>query len=306
MTKISLSFKATGLLFHISREGAVGGAKGLSEASEDGVKSIYSGLTELRANGLITLIKGKTDKQQYWSRVEITDKGKAYLKSYGRVPKRRTEPCAKTADSISLNSNLAHYPNSIEAYSVNQGAEQSSAHEKEEPFIGVDVPLNANFIDPDDLEAEIAKDQKRKAEERKEAKQKKSADRQKIRASRPIEKWTPADLVNYYAEQIKQIWRVADVQTTERPAFIRALKLFRDDYGTNGQIEKEMLDRYLAKRKSENKELPNAHMLFMGFIGYAPSMIDEVVRSQQPEDLGYVDAAKVKRRAQLGMDNVQA
>jgi hypothetical protein len=47
-------------------------------------------------------------------------------------------------------------------------------------------------------------------------------------------------------------------------------------------------------------------MLFMGFIGYAPSMIDEVVRSQQPEDLGYVDAAKVKRRAQLGMDNVQA
>ena len=297
MTQIRLSPKALGILFHISKHGATGGAKTLSEAFGEGVKYIYSGLTELRANGLVDLITGKTDKKTFWSRVEITEKGKSYLKHYHRVPKRHTEPSAKRADSLSQNSYLANYPNSIEAYSVNQGDALSASHKETEEFIeGVDM-----WLDPDDLAAEMEKDRKRKAEERTEAKKKKHTDRQKIRASRPVEKWTPTDVVNYFAELVKTVWHISEVTTNQRPAFIHAMKNFRADFDTTGDIEKEILDRWIDSQKHDtDKRSPDA--LFFGFIKYAPSMLEEAKRALAPEDLDRVESVKEKRRAQLGVE----
>lgn len=297
MTQILLSPKALGLLFHINKEGAVGGAKGLSEAFGVGVKYIYSGLTELRANGLVDLITGKINNNQYWSKVEITQKGKSFLKQYGRVPKRHAEPSAKRADSIHQNSYLAKYPNSIDANSVNQGDALHASHKETEEFIG-DVDM---WLDPDDLEAEMEKDRKRKAEERTEAKQKKHADRQKIRASRPVEKWTPTDVVNYFAELVKTVWHISEVTTNQRPAFISAMKNFRADFNTTGDIEKEILDRWVSSQKHDtDKRSPDA--LFFGFIKYAPTMLEEAKRALAPEDLSRVESVKAKRRAQLGAE----
>lgn len=297
-----LNPKALGILWHVYAHGASGGAKGLSEALGVGKDQVSSGLIELRSNDLIALIKGKTDKGNFWSSVEITQKGVELCKDYARKGRNRsgkpaTAPLRKTRSSISQNSYLANYPNSIEAYSVNQGDALSASHKEEEEFIG-DVDM---WLDPDDLAAEMEKDRKRKAEERQESKKKNHADRQKIRANRTVDKWTPTDVVNYFAELVKQTWHISEVTTNQRPAFVKALTLFRADFDTTGDIEKEILDRWVDSQKHDtDKRSPDA--LFFGFIKYAPAMLEEAKRALAPEDLSRVESVKAKRRAQLGAE----
>jgi len=302
MTQTHLSPKALGLLLHVYAQGASGGSKGLSEALGVGKDYVSSGLIELRSNDLIALIKGKTDKGNFWSTVEITQKGVDILKKHMKDGKNRggkpaTAPLRKTRSSISQNSYLANYPNSIEAYSVNQGDALSASHKETEEFIeGVDM-----WLDPDDLAAEMEKDRKRKAEERQDAKKKNHSDRQKIRAGRPVEKWTPTDVVNYFAELVKTVWHISEVTTNQRPAFIKAITNFRADFDTTGDIEKEILDRWIDSQKHDtDKRSPDA--LFFGFIKYAPTMLEEAKRALAPEDLSRVESVKAKRRAQLGAE----
>jgi len=301
MTQIHLSPKALGLLLHVYAQGASGGSKGLSEALGVGKDYVLSGLIELRSNDLVALTKGNYNGN-FWSTVEITQKGIDILKKHMKDGKNRsgkpaTVPLRKTRPSISQNSSLANYPNSIEAYSINQGDALHASHKETEEFIeGVDM-----WLDPDDLAAEIEKDLKRKAEERTEAKKKKHTDRQKIRASRPVEKWTPTDVVNYFAELVKNVWHISEVTTNQRPAFISAMKNFRADFGTTGDIEKEILDRWIDSQKHDtDKRSPDA--LFFGFIKYAPTMLEEAKRALAPEDLSRVESVKAKRRAQLGVE----
>jgi len=301
MTQIHLSPKALGLLLHVYAQGASGGSKGLSEALGVGKDYVLSGLIELRSNDLVALTKGNYNGN-FWSTVEITQKGIDILKKHMKDGKNRsgkpaTVPLRKTRPSISQNSSLANYPNSIEAYSTNQGDALHASHKEQEEFIeGVDM-----WLDPDDLAAEMEKDRKRKAEERQESKKKNHADRQKIRAARPVEKWTPTDVVNYFAELVKQTWHISEVTTNQRPAFIKAMTNFRADFDTTGDIEKEILDRWVDSQKHDtDKRSPDA--LFFGFIKYAPTMLEEAKRALAPEDLSRVESVKAKRRAQLGAE----
>ena len=311
---MTLSLKALGLLLHLSRCGAPRGAVGLSETLPDGRKGISSGLDELLSMGLIRRINGKTHTNQFWSAVEITEQGEKYIKNYGRRgSKRNTEPCAKKEHSIPQNGNIADtyiadIPYSSEQYglytnSVNQGTALKSAVQDKEEYGVMDMSLGSMPIDPDDLEYEKQKDAARKKEEKAEAKRKGYAERQRIRAGRPVEKWTPTDVVNYFAEAVKQFWRIDEVQYAQRPSFVKALTEFRATHDTTGDEEKHMLDLYIDRHKGNTKPV-SSDMLFFGFIKYAPSMIEEARRFLAPENTDRADNARAKRRQQLGMDNV--
>lgn len=144
------------------------------------------------------------------------------------------------------------------------------------------------WLEPEDLEIEIERDRKKKAEEKSENKRQGYATRQKIRATRPVEKWTPTDVVNYYAEMVKTVWHLEEVATTARPKFIKMLANFRDDFGTNGAEEKELLDRFISKNRHDT-EKRDPDRLFTSFIYTAPSMLDEVRRAMVPELLPPAD-----------------
>lgn len=294
-----ISPKALGLLFHMSIHGSSEGAKGLQETFGEGKDYISTGLIELLSNGLIRSIKGRTNSGKFYRGIEITDSGREYVKRYKyHGGKSATAPGRKTRTYIPLNSDIADTPYSIYTNSVNQGTALESAVQEKEEFGGT-MDLGAMPIDPDDLEAEKEKDKKRKQEEKKENRRKNYANRQRIRANRPIEKWTPTDVVNYYAEQVKLIWNLEEVRYDQRPAFIRALDEFRSIHDTTGDVEKQLLDMWLDKHKYDTKN-SNADMLFFGFIKYAPSMLDEAKRILAPEDLSVVESARERRQRQLG------
>lgn len=302
---MALSPKALGVLLTIAVYGAPNGRKGLSEAFGWGRRQVESALEELAATGLIASSKGKTAKGAYWHKIELTTEGKVFSHDWltGKGP-LYILPNGKTYISISLNSSMADtykadIPYSSEQYglyanSVNQGAELTFRTTEGKK----DMSLGSMPIDPDDLAEEMAKDAKRKKAERKAQSEAHYKERQRIRANRPVAEWTPTDVVNYFAEQCKSIWQVEQVALTQRPKLIKAMDLFRIDNDTDGELDKRLLDMFIASYKFEHKKLYNPEQLFWTFLNYAPAKIDEVRRAMKPENMDVVSAARAKARAE--------
>lgn len=309
---MALNPKALAVLLEISVYGAPNGVKGLASAFGTGRGQIDSALAELASMGLVGLSNGKTAKGTFWYKVEITPEGTQYAHDYitGKKP-LGVLPNGETRISISLNSDIADtyiadIPYSKEQYglypySVNKSAEQSSAHTDNEKIGGI-MSLGSTPIDPDDLATEMAKDRERKKQERKEQSEAHYRYRQRIRAKRPVVDWSPADVINHFAEQVKLLWRVEDVATSQRPKLVRAMNLFRIDNDTNGEIDKYLIDTYISTKKFDSTKLYNPEELFWGFINWAPSKVGEAKRSLKEEDLDVVAAAREKNRKLLGLD----
>lgn len=305
---MALSPKALGVLLEIAVYGAPKGVKGLSEAFEVGRDQINSALAELASMRLIALSNGKTSKGTYWHKIELTTEGKVYSHDWltGNRP-LRVFPIGETPTSISLNSSMADtyiadIPYSREQYglyanSVNQDV-KTSFHVMEDKKEGDNMSLGSMPIDPDDLAEEMAKDAKRKREERKEQSEAHYRKRQIARSKKTVDRWTPTDVINYFAEQCKTLWQVEDVALTQRPKLVKAMERFRIDNGTDGELDKRLLDMFIASYKFEHRKLYNPEQLFWTFLNYAPSKIDEVRRSMKPEDMDVVSAARAKARAE--------
>lgn len=297
-----LSPKALGVFLTIAKYGAPRGVKGLQEAFGWGRREIDTALAELAAMRLIALSSGKTSKGTFWHKIELTQEGKAFVYDWNQP--LYILPNGETYNSISLNSSMADtyiadIPYSQEQYglyanSVNQGAKQSFAQRKEE----TNMSLGSMPEDPDDIAAEKEKDAKRKKEKRKEESEAFYRKRQQVRANKPIEKWTPTDIVNYFAEQCKNVWQVEQVAITQRPRLVRAMDTFRTDNDTDGVLDKKLMDMFLSTYKFDHGRLYNPEQLFWTFLNYAPKAIDEAKRSLQPEDVDVVSAAKAKAKAE--------
>jgi len=304
-----LSPKALGVLLEVSVYGAPRGVKGLCEAFGVGRDQINSALAELASMRLIALSNGKTSKGTYWHKIELTTEGKVYSHDWltGNRP-LRVFPIGETPTSISLNSSMADtykadIPYSQEQYglyanSVNQGVKTSFHALEKKKTKGKNMGLGELPLDPDDLEAELEKDAKRKAEERNEQSRDYYKKRQIARSKKTPDRWTPTDMVNYFAERCKTIWQVEQVALTQRPRLVKAMYQFRVDNNTNGEIDKRLLDMFISSYRFEHRKLYNPEQLFWTFLNYAPSKIDEVRRAMKPEDLDVVSAAREKARAE--------
>jgi len=286
---VALSPKTLGVLLEIAVYGAPEGVKGLSKELGVGRVQIDSALAELASIGLVRLSNGKTAKGTFWYKVELTPEGVAYAHNWmtGKKP-------------------LAVLPNGetsiyIYANSVNKSAEQSSALNGKENIGGI-MSLGSTPIDPDDLADEMKKDRERKKQERKEQSEAHYRDRQRIRSSRAVVDWSPADVVNHFSEQVKLIWNVENVALTQRPKLVRAMDLFRIDNDTNGEIDKYLIDTYISTKKFDKTKLYNPEEIFWGFINWAPTKVGEAKRSVKAEDLDAVAVARAKNRKLLGLD----
>jgi hypothetical protein len=277
----NLSPKALGLLVHINRYGAINGAEGLAEAFGTGVKSVRTGLTELRSNGLISLSKGRTGNGHYWSEVLITEAGQAVVERYaemahGRSAKKATRRSAKTGNYISPNSHSANTPYSKRANSIlKEGRTESD--EKEE-FDKVPMPIGEQMQrDPDD-EAEAKKKWEEETRvKRREAKESRRVEKIKHIASRPVEDWTPTQLAEYFADHMKQMnWKIAE--WTSRSGFKGGIENLRMNHNTNGVIEKELIDRFFSTIKHD-KGLDNPDLIWRMFIKRAPQMLNDAKAS---------------------------
>lgn len=164
------------------------------------------------------------------------------------------------------------------------------------------MSLGSTPIDPDDLADEMKKDRERKKQERKEQSEAHYRDRQRIRSSRAVVDWSPADVVNHFSEQVKLIWNVENVALTQRPKLVRAMDLFRIDNDTNGEIDKYLIDTYISTKKFDKTKLYNPEEIFWGFINWAPTKVGEAKRSVKAEDLDAVAVARAKNRKLLGLD----
>lgn len=309
---MALSPKTLGVLLEIAVYGAPAGVKGLAKELGVGRVQIDSALAELASIGLVRLSNGKTAKGTFWYKVEMTPEGTQYAHNWmtGKKP-FEVLPNGETSISISLNSDIADtyiadIPYSREQYglypySVNQGAELRSALNGEEKIGGI-MSLGSTPIDPDDLADELKKDKERKKQERKEQSEAHYRDRQRIRASRAVVDWSPADVINHFAEQVKLVWNIENVALTQRPALVKAMNLFRIDNDTNGEIDKYLIDNYLSTKKFDKTKLYNPEELFWGFINWAPTKVGEAKRSVKAEDLDAVAIARAKNRKLLGLD----
>jgi hypothetical protein len=309
---VALSPKTLGVLLEIAVYGAPEGVKGLSKELGVGRVQIDSALAELASIGLVRLSNGKTAKGTFWYKVELTPEGVAYAHNWmtGKKP-LAVLPNGETNIYISLNSNIADtyiadIPYSKEQYglyanSVNKSAEQSSALNGKENIGGI-MSLGSTPIDPDDLADEMKKDKERKKQERKEQSENHYRDRQRIRSSRAVVDWSPADVVNHFSEQVKLIWNVENVALTQRPKLVRAMDLFRMDNDTNGEIDKYLIDAYISTKKFDKTKLYNPEEIFWGFINWAPTKVGEAKRSVKAEDLDAVAVARAKNRKLLGLD----
>jgi hypothetical protein len=294
-----LSPKALGILIHIRSFGALRGAEGLSEAFQTGVKVIRSGLSELRSKGYVALEKGRGQGGQYWSQLLITEEGLEYLSRYaekadGRSAKKERGPHAKKGNSISQNSNIANYPNSLYTNSLLKEGPTESDHN--ETFETMDLKIGEQMlggdpIDPDDLAELKAKDRERKRREKTEARQSRHADKVIELASRETKDWTPSQVSTYFADQMKQIWHIA-AWTTTRSGLNGAIELLREKHGTNGEEEKTLIDKFLSTIKHD-KGLDNPDMVWRMFAKRAPGMLPDIRRSSNTD----VDVAALKEDA---------
>jgi len=295
---VALSPKTLGVLLEIAVYGAPEGVKGLSKELGVGRVQIDSALAELASIGLVRLSNGKTAKGTFWYKVELTPEGVAYAHNWmtGKKP-LAVLPNGETSIYISLNSNIADtykadIPYSKEQYglyanSVNKSAEQSSALNGKENIGGI---------------MSLGSDRERKKQERKEQSEAHYRDRQRIRSSRAVVDWSPADVVNHFSEQVKLIWNVENVALTQRPKLVRAMDLFRIDNDTNGEIDKYLIDTYISTKKFDKTKLYNPEEIFWGFINWAPTKVGEAKRSVKAEDLDAVAVARAKNRKLLGLD----
>lgn len=278
------------------------------EANGWGRYETESAITELVSIGLIARSSGKTSKGTFWHTLELTSKGKAYAFDWSTGSPLQVFPNGETHISISLNSSMADtsiadIPYSQEQYglyanSVNQDVKTSFHVMEIEKVEGEKMSLGSMPIDPDDLADEMAKDAERKKRERKEQSEAHYKKRQMARAKKTVDKWTPTDVVNYFAEKCKTLWQVEDVALTQRPKLVKAMERFRIDNGTDGELDKRLLDMFIASYRFEHRKLYNPEQLFWTFINYAPSKIDEVRRAMKPEDMDVVSAAKAKAKAE--------
>ena len=285
-----LSPKALGLLMHIHSFGALRGAEGLSEAFETGIKGIYTGLQELRSNGLIDLNKGRGQTGQYWSEVLITEAGVKYASRYakkadGRTSKKADGPSPKIGNSISQNSYSANTPYSKRANSIlKEGRTESDEREEFEkvPLKIGDQMLGSTPLDPDDADAEKKKWEEKKRAKRRENKESRRVDKIKHIASRPFEDWTPTQLAEYFADQMKQMnWRIPE--WTSRSAFKGAIETLRMNHHTDGAIEKKLIDRFFSTIRHD-KGLDNPDLIWRMFIKRAPQMLNDTKASLRTDD----------------------
>lgn len=274
-----ITARAIGVLEEIALNPNHGAAIGLSKTLGEGRDAIQNAITELRELGYVeTVSYGRGLKI-----LSITHAGFQFLEN-------RTSLLQYV-----LNSNINIYAN----LAIKQ---TESTREPSEDFTNViQIGRTVDFYE-EDIAEERRKDQIRKHKEKVEMKQKRHDDqRMQRRDPNNTSAWSPTDIGFEFAERVFNLMHIKPWQVT-RSRFIFALADKRKEYGTNGEIEKVMIDLYFMQI-SHDKSLTDPEIVWKRFILQFGNLLVEAKRHMvTPEDMA-IEKELAEKSAEW-MDNV--
>ena len=267
-----ITARALGVYLYLQATDSNISAESLSAVFPEGRKVFLAALKELREHGLIIT-----------SRAVINGKYVTYSKLSDGSPK--TELLSLQPQ---LNSKLNLIANS---YKSKPNSERSSREE----------PKMEYYETKEELEEAKRKSRERKHKAKLEVHEKRREQRMERRSDKNSEGWSVTDVTFEFAEQMHALWHVQPWQVT-RSRFRYALSQKREEFNTDGAIEKVMIGLFLGKIKHDTR-INDPEKIWKNFIVQFSNLLIEAQRLMvTPED---IDLAKEKAKKTLDwMDNV--
>ena len=250
-------------------------AEGLSKVFSEGEKAIGSCLRELRNAGLIV-----TKKE--------------HINGHIMTISHIVEPESWTAETAVLIQHTTLYSllstNSL--YSKKQTEYIGGPDETYQEYdlkIGASVDDFPASYDPEDIEKARQRAREAKYREKEEAKEQKNAVRMQKRSGDPAN-WSITDTAFEFANRMHELWHVKPwAVTTSR--FRIALAKAQSEHGTNGTLEKMMIDIYFQQIKHD-KSIDDPEHIWKRFIQQFAGLKIQAERLMvTPED---IETEKVK------------
>ena len=250
-------------------------AEGLSKVFSEGEKAIGSCLRELRNAGLIV-----TKKE--------------HINGHIMTISHIVEPDSWTAETAVLIQHTTLYSllstNSL--YSKKQTEYIGGPDETYQEYdlkIGASVDDFPASYDPEDIEKARQRAREAKYREKEEAKEQKNAVRMQKRSGDPAN-WSITDTAFEFANRMHELWHVKPwAVTTSR--FRIALAKAQSEHGTNGTLEKMMIDIYFQQIKHD-KSIDDPEHIWKRFIQQFAGLKIQAERLMvTPED---IETEKVK------------
>ena len=254
-----LSARALGVLTYLHATGAPISAERLSQVFTEGRKTFLTALKELREAGFIVtrrqVVNGKYVTQSY---LNGSPKSELLLQQ------------------TQQNSNLT-----LNAYSF-IGNKQYFRERKEEHMYDEDfAPM---YLEPEERAEYNHKMREKKAQAYREQRDAAVSERIKNKANLDPALWTTSDTAHHFAERVALMWHVKPWETV-RTRFKAALANARKEYGTTGDIESRMMDRFFDGL-AHHKHVNNPEIIWKVFIRDFGALLTAVERSTvTPEDI---------------------
>lgn len=257
----ALSARALGAYMYLRLSGAPVTAESLSKAFPEGRKAFLSALKELRTAGLIRttrqVVNGKYVTQSY-----LTD---------------GSPISALLLQQTQQNSNLT-----LNAYSLISKKEYF--RDRKEKQMMDDEDFAPMYMEPEERAEYARKMREKRNQQYREIRDAQVSDRIKEKANRTPAEWSADDSSYHFAERVALMWHVKP-WTTVRTRFKAAFGKARKEYGTTGDVELKMMERFFDGLE-HHKHVDNPEIIWKVFIRDFGSLLIAVERSNvTPEDI---------------------
>ena len=268
-----LSARALGVLTYLHATGAPISAESLSKVFTEGEKAMRPVLKELKTLGFITSTVERIGNR---------------IMTVNRLVDAAFWP-PETGGLIQQpqqNSNLT-----LRAYSYISKKEYFRERKEEHMYEEEDfAPM---YLEPEERAEYSRKVREKRDQQYRETRDANVAQRIKDKVNRKPEDWSTDDTAYHFGERVALMWNVQP-WTAVRTRFKAALGKARKEYGTTGDIELKMMDRFFENLEHK-KHVTNPEIIWKVFIRDFGALLTAVERSTvTPEDLA--EAEEILKR----------
>ena len=273
-----ITARAIGVLEEILIDPHHGGAKGLSKRLGEGKDAIQAAITLLRTVGYVETVSQRLSNGRLVKNLRVTEAGNQFLEIRTYTLQSKLNPNSNLILDISTD---------LLSYKPNSNAEEKVEYE--------DTPM---YVDPEDMDAFREKQRVRKHKDKLEKHDARAVERMKHRDHALPEKWSVTDSTFEFAERMHNLWHVEPWKVT-RSRFRFAFNDKRNEYGTTGVIERQMMEKFFNKIKHD-KRINNPELIWKKFIVEFGDLLTQVNRDNvTPEQFEAEVARSQKSRSKF-------
>lgn len=240
-----------------------GAARGISKTLGFGRDRTQALINELREKGLVKTTTYKTSLNSFGKVLEPTEAGYHVLK-------------IRTSIQQSLqNSTLI-----LNAYSFISKKEYFRERKEERMYDEYEsAPM---YLEPEERADYLRRMREKRNAKHREQRDARVAERIKDKANRTPAEWTTDDSAHYFAERVALMWQV-EPWTAVRTRFKAAFGRARKDWGTTGDIELKMMERFFEGLE-HRKHITNPEVIWKVFIRDFGALLTAVERSNVTQE----------------------